>query len=215
MLFFHHNRQRAFTLIELLVIVAIIGILMAIGVPSLDKARRNALQMNCASNLRQIGMAVKMYLMDHPNGFTPAVDADKYGVIASYYAPYLNEALSVFRCPAQKNDLPSIPMYGAGLYISGQNNSNAWVSYEFNKFFIYGTNSYLRTLTPRDITDATICAYAYDYPFDPTKPNDVPYFPHRGGMNVLYCDWHVSWLAIEDYGMEKPYSEQFFGKGHL
>ena len=203
-----------FTLIELLVVIAIIALLAAISVPSLGQARRNALRMNCASNLRQIGMAVKMYLMDHNNVFPPVIDTDwrNFGLVASYYFPYLNNAYSIFRCPGQKLDLPTLISAPYNLRFPGFSNSTQWTSYEFNGFFTYPTNSYVRTITQRDVPIPSICAYAYDYPYDINAVVDVQYFPHRNGVNVLYCDWHVSWLPQTEYVIDGTW---FWAKGHL
>ena len=52
---------RAFTLVELLVVIAIIALLIAILLPSLAKARRQARATACLSNLRQMGMSFLMY----------------------------------------------------------------------------------------------------------------------------------------------------------
>lgn len=60
-----------FTLVELLVVVAIIGILAAILMPALAKARDSAKSAGCANNLRQHGIALQMYAQDNRNYAPP------------------------------------------------------------------------------------------------------------------------------------------------
>jgi len=59
------NFRRGFTLIELLVVIAIIAILAAILFPVFARAREKARQASCQSNLKQIGIAFKMYVQDY------------------------------------------------------------------------------------------------------------------------------------------------------
>ena len=63
-------RRTAFTLIELMIVVAIIAVLIAILLPSLNRARQQAYQVKCAANLRGIGVGILYYVNDH-NGYLP------------------------------------------------------------------------------------------------------------------------------------------------
>src|SRR5438105_4559122 len=61
------SRRAGFTLIELLVVIAVIAILAAILFPAFAQAREKAPQTMCASNLRQMGLALMMYREDYDN----------------------------------------------------------------------------------------------------------------------------------------------------
>src|SRR5262249_44710060 len=62
-------RPAGFTLIELLVVIAIIAILAAVLFPVFAQAREKARQAQCASNLRQLGIATGLYVQDYEGGF--------------------------------------------------------------------------------------------------------------------------------------------------
>ena len=62
--------KKCFTLIELLVVVAIIGILFSLLLPNLSKARKVAERTVCATNLKQLGNAINLFLHDQ-DGFYP------------------------------------------------------------------------------------------------------------------------------------------------
>ena len=82
--------RRGFTLVELLVVVAIIALLIAILLPALQKARKSANQTVCASQLRQLGMAMYMYANEN-RGYFPGFQ----GAVA----PYFNNRLVGFANP--------------------------------------------------------------------------------------------------------------------
>ena len=110
-----HSRRangRAFTLIELLVVIAIISILAAILFPVFAKVREKARQTSCASNERQIGLAMLQYIQDNDETLfqsyyglsTAASDATNYKWMDAVY-PYVKSE-AVFTCPSDTDSPP-------------------------------------------------------------------------------------------------------------
>ncbi len=98
----HTVPLKAFTLIELLVVICIVGILAALLLPALAKAKQSAVSIKCRSNLRQVGLGLTLYLNDfgaypfmlnHDNA--PPEDS-QWSVLL---APYLQRARCAYGGP--------------------------------------------------------------------------------------------------------------------
>jgi prepilin-type N-terminal cleavage/methylation domain-containing protein/prepilin-type processing-associated H-X9-DG protein len=105
--------RRGFTLIELLVVIAIIGILAAMLFPVFARARESARKTQCLSNVKNIAMAVQMYIADYDKWFPWGATAEAEEYFGCNRAekgnPYLREAVildeyiknrEVWRCPS-------------------------------------------------------------------------------------------------------------------
>jgi len=182
--------RRGFTLIELLVVIAIIAILAAILFPVFARAREKARQTSCLNNLKQLGLAVLMYVQDYDERFPGSIvtPARWYGAIV----PYIKNT-QIFLCPSAER-------------------SSAWGGYGYNDYGTTGSNGlgwrYASSSGPAPSQWAPKLAEveqpatmfmlgepgANTYSFRGYA--DATYWPsdlHNNGSNVVHVDGHAKW----------------------
>ena len=219
-----------FTLVELLVVIAILAILVALLMPSINRARDSAQSTKCVNNLRQLGVMTELYCADSGNVFPPSTTWSSGGtswieslVAALDYGGDLTKARAAIasgkvpaRCPVR--------LLSDAQYQAAYGNHDYWISYGINYRGVpqgiggqapYPPISRLLVKTPSK------CIYVTDGQAETgwgllTNPGwDIvrPAARHNNNKcaNVLWVDGHVtselqSWLCDPvNYKVWAPY----------
>ena len=190
-------RRKGFTLIELLVVIAIIAILAAILFPVFAKAREKARQSSCASNLKQIGLAINTYTQDYdetlPEGSAGrAAGAPYIALPGCSYAPLAmrleayTKNRQIFICPS-----------ASGITCAHHVIPGYEQSYTQN-YTLTGSGG-VALATVDDVSGTTLLSDGSHrglYGASPGVDYNPPFvtYRHSDGSNVEYVDGHVKWL---------------------
>jgi prepilin-type N-terminal cleavage/methylation domain-containing protein/prepilin-type processing-associated H-X9-DG protein len=188
------RRNRGFTLIELLVVIAIIAILAAILFPVFAKARAKARTAGCASNQRQIAMALIMYAGDYDGNFPynaccPAGSRVLWQDMLASYGPNVNRWGDFWGCKEGMN-------YNLSYYMGGAANGR----------FTFNMDSGSRQVGMSVKHPESVMATAETTTWSATMANGnpAPFYvgPHNGSTNMSFQDGHVklvspAWLQDE------------------
>ncbi len=192
------RRRKAFTLVELLVVIGIISVLIAMLLPALQKARAAAVALNCASNMRQAGIALAMYQHDN-KGFLPLPSSDML-VWQHRLFKYIGGERPYERicCPMIDKEINGASTLTFGLNV---------VLVEFNLTMYKKTDRLKNTSkiilvadtkvrTPRLALNPWNSSFELmpkdNYPYTAYIMSGIADYRHSKKANVLYLDRHVS-----------------------
>lgn len=196
-------KKHGFTLVELLVVIGIIALLISILLPSLNRARETAKSVQCMSNMRQIGLAMQMYL-NQSKGRYPRYDSLLPD--GKWYQRLLTEkhlqSEQVLFCPNRN----PIPIVAPDVTEQASALTNGYVSYGANIMLFYPYPPYTDIARQSQIRQPseTILATDSNWTLD-TRTGCFFVFPYQRsaggtawslhpnhGCNVLWADGHVT-----------------------
>ena len=214
--FYPGSRRRAFTLIELLIVIAIIAILAAIIFPVLASAKKRAWTIQCVSNLRQIGIGMKIFADENGEMYPESGGNIYWGATdgTTGKPSWMEQIVSqiqntnVYNCPGNKQ-LPW-DMQGPYNYFNGCR--AAYVVAEgyapLNNNSIKFPSAYVLSGDTCGIPNATTDEDGKNFdPLDADKDdysqncvggeaNGTPYElwqVHNLGQNIVFADGHTKW----------------------
>jgi prepilin-type N-terminal cleavage/methylation domain-containing protein len=146
----------AFTLIELLVVIAIIAILAAMLLPALARAKESGRCIACSNNLRQLGMAMQIYVGDNQGTLPPHLTSSRWP--DKFYELY-GRNLKVLLCPSEITNPPATigPSNNVADFAPRSYFINGWNDYFFRQLSASEfTSLYMRGIYPIGLKESQI-----------------------------------------------------------
>jgi type II secretory pathway pseudopilin PulG len=204
------RRPGAFTLIELLTLVAIIGALIALLVPALQKAQAGGQRTACLTNQKQMLLATQLYLDDYPTWFYLTADICDDRAPAAFHPRYI-PGTRTFLCPATRNVIRT-NLNAQGEYLDLLSSSRGdrldktgGHSYEFHGWYDTAPLAGKRKTPANAIFGASRVMLFTDADDDLFGvPGDVNNFPDavnnhgRAGWNWAFVDGHAEWVTRDN-----------------
>ena len=212
--------KKSFSLIELLVVVAIIGVLASLILPSLGAARKRAQSAVCQNNIKQIGLAISMYALDNDN-YAPADNKSTATGLQwhrtlsqSNYINYDHEDDgTAFVCPnGEKLDNNWESNYGLNFRLGRGNASGGSDSSSTNYQYLSKLNSNhaQETMVLMDGFNKFRFVQSIDMNTTRLLQNSPSIARHQEKANLLFVDGHIESQSYSTLLTETSYLEDFW-----